>query len=261
MRSQSWLYALATFLLAATVLLSGCGTQPAAQAEPGQVGQILPTPPPMPTEPARVPTATPAEAPADSPQLAGTGPTLFQSDFASASSLPSWQVIDSYDALRVPSVWDIEAGRLAQVSDGEGSTANYQTALVTGEPTWTNYQVNVSAYNTGNDEIGVVFRANDQGYYVFRLRPGDGAGRQAISRYDAKAMEYTEIAQADAAGFDQNTWYRITVRVSGAQIQAYVNGQLTLEASDATLTEGRAGVYGFAQGDLLFDNFAVQAVQ
>jgi hypothetical protein len=137
----------------------------------------------------------------------------------------------------------------------------YPTALLTGDKNWTDYTVSIAAYTTGNDEIGVVARADDQGYYVFRLLPAPGSQpRRVLSRYDAAAQKYTTIATADGPGFEAGRWYTLSLRAQGDRLQAFVDGQPALEARDATLTRGRAGVYGYAQGDLEFDNLAVQAL-
>ena len=54
--------------------------------------------------------------------------------------------------------------------------------------------------------------------------------------------------------------YRAGLRVRGDKLEASVDGQPILTASDATLASGQAGVYGFANGGLTFDNFTVQAL-
>jgi predicted small secreted protein len=275
MRSRRYSYLLTSLvLLLGALALAGCGVntpaqaqpgaasdiQPSAQAEPGAITDILPTPPPMPTGAPLPPTPTPLPAPATGPQTAGTA-TLAQADFNGTADLKGWTVVDAPDDLSGLSVWKIDSGTLKQVSDSDGIPGMYQTALLTGDASWSDYAVSVAGYNGGNDEMGVVARAGDKGYYVFRVLPAPSAGpRWVLSRFDAAKREFTMIASANGAGFAPKRWYTLSLRVQGDHLQAFVDGQPAIDAHDATLATGRAGVYGFAEGDLAFDNFTVQAL-
>lgn len=256
---RHWLYPLAALVLA-TIILSGCGANPAAQAEQGTTTDIIPTPVPIPTGLPQPPTPTPPPAPTSGPSLAAAN-TLLTNDFNTQTDLSAWSVVDAADVIQHPSIWSITNGQLAQVSDGDGIPSMYATALVTGQPNWANYRVSASAYSTGNDELGLVFRANDHGYYVLRVLPAAANGpKYMLSRYDAQAVQFTNIATADGAGFQNSRWYQLSVNVQGTTIQGFVDGQPVIRAQDATFPQGRAGVYGYAQGNLLFDNFSVQGM-
>jgi hypothetical protein len=260
MQLRRSLFAMTAVLLVIAVLLGGCGVNPPAQAGPGAITDILPTPPPMPTSRPLPPTPTPPNAPAAGANTAGAQ-TLLNADFSSAADLSNWTVVDGFDALSSPSSWKIGGGRLEQAGNGDGAPGQYPTALITGKPDWQDYQVSVSAYNTGNDEIGLAFRAGKQGYYVFRILPDvSGTPHYNLSRFDAATDNLTNIAQAQGPGFQTGRWYQISVKVKGAQIQTFVDGKAALEARDTTLTSGGVGVYGYAQGQLLFDNLVVQTL-
>jgi hypothetical protein len=176
MRTKHPLYIAATLLLFAAFGLSACGANPRAQAQQeSQNSDILPTPPPMPILPTPLPTETPVPAPANqAPAVAGAQPVL-RADF-SGGDLSNWQVIDATGPVSAPSVWRIANGHLEQVSDGEDAPGDYPTALVTGDPTWKDYLVSTVAYASGNEEMGLVFRAGDKGFYTFRLQPAAANG-------------------------------------------------------------------------------------
>ncbi len=255
MRSRPWLLALIALLLGA-VVLAGCGSSPQAQAEPGTISDILPPPPPMPEGPTPAPTPAPPPAPADGLQAAAA--PLLAADFASSSQTTGWSVIDAADVIQFPSVWQVQDGRLAQVSDGNDLPGNYATALVAGQSAWADYRVSAAAFPTANDELGVVARATDAGYYVLRLLPASSAGPRAVlARYDAASTRFVTLASAEHAGFATERWVRLELRVTGGQLVGLVDGREVLSAQDATLTSGRAGVYGYAQGGLVFDNLTV----
>lgn len=261
-KPRTLLYVLVVALFSAAVLLSSCGTDPAAQAEQAPPPEdIIPDPPPMPTGAPREPTPAPPPAPSAEVGLAEASTTLASTDFEGTTDLSTWEVIDGTDVVPEPSIWEVQDGRLSQISDGYGIPAMFPTALVTGEADWSNYVVTSAVYATGNDEVGLVVRASDEGYYVFRMLPATSGGpTRILSRYDAAAVDYENLATSDGDGYELERWYTLQVAVQGDQIRAFVDGELVIETTDATLTQGRAGVYGYALGDLQFDNFAVQAL-
>jgi hypothetical protein len=244
-------------LLLAAVVLSGCGTSAPAQAEPGAQTDILPTPVPIPTGEPRPPTPTPPPAPGSEQSVAAAN-ALMSADFGN-QSLENWNVVDTTDLIQSPSIWEINGGRLAQVSDGDGIPSMYGTAMVTGQADWTDYQVSAAAYNTGNDEFGLVARSGEQGMYIFRIVPSSSGSENVLSRYDTATGYFTDIAKTEGPALEEGRWYVLSVTVKGDSLQASIDGQPVVKGSDTTLTQGAAGVYGFAQGNLQFDNFTVQA--
>jgi hypothetical protein len=247
-------------LLLSSVALAACGTWQ-AQAQPGDQGIVLPTPPPMPTSAPLPPTATPPPAPGSGPSVAAVG-TLAQSDFSNSGELGQWRVLDSAADVRAPSVWSVEDGRLLQVSDADGLPSNYYTALVRGDASWRNYTVAGSFYSTGNDAVGLVLRASDSGYYAFiwdSLSPT--AGILSFLRFDPQTSQFARIARVDGPPLELRRWYQLTAIAQGDRFTFSIDGKPVLEANDSALTSGGAGVLGKAQGSLAVDNFRVQALQ
>lgn len=257
MRSRFWLYALLALLGA--LALASCGANPPAQAEPAPPGGIvLPTPPPMPTSLPQPPTPTPPPAPAAAP-VPAAGTTLLAADFASPD-LGKWHVIDAGVALPGPSVWKVHNGRLIPYSDAQDLPSMYTTALVGGDLAWRDYSVSVAGYVSNNDELGVVARASDNGYYVFKLFAQGQKPAMALLRYDAAREAFTTLATADSGGFAPRKWTTLRLQVQGSTLRAWVDGVEVLQSSDATLAAGRAGVAAYAEGGLEFDNLTVLAL-
>jgi hypothetical protein len=257
MRSQFRTCALVALLLGA-LGLGACGANPTVQAEPAPPGGVvLPTPPPMPTSPPQPPTPTAPPAPAAA-QPSADAP-LLAADFASPD-LGRWTVIDAGIALPGPSVWKVQDGRLIPYSDAQDLPSMYTTALVGGDVAWRDYSVSAAAYASNNDELGVVARAGDAGYYIFKLFPQGQQPGMALLRYDATREAFSTLASADAGGFASRTWTTLRLTVQGETLTASVDGREVLTARDATLASGRAGVAGYAAGGLEFDNLTVLAL-
>lgn len=239
--------------------LAACNAAPQAQAEPGSDTLIVPSPPPMPTAMPLPPTAALPEAPQPRSPAAQSSP-LLQHTFDAPIDTAEWVVVDTAEVLQHPSIWQVDDGRLQQVSDGDGFPGMYPTALITGDTGWADYQVSVAAYVRGNDQVGVVARASDAGYYVFRLLPAaQGRPGSFLARYDAATGLFETIASTEG-GFELDRWYSLSLRLQGDRLEAFVDGRSVLVAHDASLSHGRAGVYGFAQGGLAFDNLSVDAL-
>jgi hypothetical protein len=255
MRSRFWICALVALLLGA---LAGCGANPAAQAGPApQTGMVLPTPPPMPTFPPQPSTPTPPPAPAPAKPA---GATLLAADFAGDTDLGKWTVIDAGIALPGPSVWKVANGHLIPYSDAQDLPSLYTTALVGGDPSWRDYSVSAAGYVSNNDELGVVARASDKGYYVFKLFPQGQKPGMALLRYDAAREAFTELASAESGGFAPRVWTTLRLTVRGETLTASVDGQDVLTARDTTLAAGRAGVAAYAARGVEFDNLTVLAL-
>jgi hypothetical protein len=248
-------------LLLSSIVLIGCGVRDSAAARPpgapaptssGEI--ILPTAPPMPTSAPPPPTPSAPPPPA---QAAPAGTTsLLNADFGPGASLAQWQVIDTANALPGPSIWRIRDGLLSPISDAGDLPSMYGTALVSGDASWSDYSVTVAAYNVDNDAFGVVARASDQGFYVFSLEP---SGSAALLRYDSGGT-FKELARADVAGIASRQWTTLRLQVHSDQLSAFIDGKPVLQSADATLGQGRAGVYGYAMGGLEFDNLSVQTL-
>jgi hypothetical protein len=185
---------------------------------------------------------------------------LLSADFGPATDLTQWTVRDAADALPGPSVWQTQQGRLIPVSNADTLPAMYASALVTGDRQWQDYQVSAAAYVSGNDEVGVVARAGEAGYYVFTLLPQGRTPALVLARYEAANHAFIPLATADRGGFVERRWYQVALAVQGGQLTASVDGQVVLTAHDTTYARGQAGVTGYPEGGLEFDNLTVQAL-
>jgi hypothetical protein len=244
-----------SLFVALALWLTACGSGRTATAEEEPPVDVIPDAPPLPTFPPLPPTATPAAAPT---RIEARTDALLSTDFSTANSMADWTIIDGSDLLAAPSTWLIADGVMRQAGDLDQINADYLTAAVTGDPAWTDYQVKVAAYSSGNDEMGVVARASADGYYVFRVRNAErGANQLAILRYDAADVSFVELAVVSGGGFTPGQWHELAISVVGDQISGSLDGTVVVQTTDPTLTSGTAGVFGAAAAELQFDDFAV----
>jgi rhamnogalacturonan endolyase len=132
--------------------------------------------------------------------------------------------------------------------------------MITGDPEWANYAVEVSVKPLSLAEMaGVVFRYHtNRHYYLFALTGGNKV-RLALRLPLEKTFRVAEWRELGSAGFAYNTehYYRLKVENDGPRIRAFVDGKLLLEASDGEIVKGKVGVT--ANIPARFQDFRVSA--
>jgi len=132
--------------------------------------------------------------------------------------------------------------------------------LVTGDPEWSDYAVEVKVKPLSLAEMaGVVFRYHtNRHYYLFALTSGKKA-RLALRLPLEKKYGVADWRELGQAGFTYDTkrYYSLKVENQGARIRAYVDGKLVLEASDGEILKGKAGIT--ANIPARFQDFRVSA--
>ena len=126
-----------------------------------------------------------------------------------------------------------------------GSVSQYTNPiLITGDPEWSDYTVEVNVKPLSLDDFaGVVFRYHtNRHYYLFALAGGNKA-RLAVRlpiEEQLRVPEWRELASVDFQ-YDTLRYYTLRVENDGPHMRAYVDGNLILEASDNEILKGKAG--------------------
>jgi rhamnogalacturonan endolyase len=117
--------------------------------------------------------------------------------------------------------------------------------LMTGDPEWDDYAVEVKVRPLALAGMaGVVFRYHTNRHYYLCGLTGGNKLQLALHlpiEPALRAPAWKELASADFH-YDTTRYYALKVEVAGAHISAYVDGKLVLQASDAELPKGKAGV-------------------
>jgi hypothetical protein len=117
--------------------------------------------------------------------------------------------------------------------------------FVTGDQEWGDYTVEVKVKPLSfANHAGLAFRyETSRHYYLFALSGGKEA-RLAVRLPLEKTFRVAEWRELGKASFryDNKRYYTLKVENEGPKIRAYIDGKLVLEASDAELTKGQAGL-------------------
>ncbi len=136
----------------------------------------------------------------------------------------------------------------------------FQKAIfLTGDEEWSDYTVEalVKPLALGN-LAGIVFRYHtNRHYYVFAL--DRGKARLALHLPLEKEFRVPDFRELGSAAFPYDTkrYYRLTVENRGPSMRCFIDGRLLLEATDAEIVKGKAGIT--ATGPARFQDFRVQA--
>ena len=200
-------------------------------------------------------------------------PYLLLLDRLDADTLADFDVVDDPQAtVSAPSEWvfNATAHRIDQLSDihggafGTGATGpdkpgTYLVRKTTAElPAVQNFILVVDVSSEDNDGIGVVFRWQDVDNFYYFLMDQQRNYRRIGKKVAGVFQELDTAALDTTRGYDAGTSYSLKVRISGTQLNAYLNDQLVLSGQDASLPgAGRAGLFCWGSAGAHFDNFRI----
>lgn len=221
---------------------------------PGQAQEV----PPLIEYPDFPPTPTMGPAPTTSAQIAA-GNVIFTTDFATESALSDWQIVDLEQVLpESRSIWQIEDGMLHQARTANiGNPSIQETLALTGDDSWTDYTITAKFYDEGNGNAGLVARVQGDSFYRYRMLANfyEDTPKQVLEKVENGVA--TTLASIETPGYDFYAWNTLSLRVNGSTIQVILNDELVAEATDSSLSSGKAGLYTRAIGNLGFDDVTV----
>ncbi len=209
------------------------------------------------------PTPTRASLPSSPNTAAGT--VLFQQRFAAAdpaSIQSTWAAADlaslAYDD--APARWGLYNGLLSQLWTGDHQAPRPDpTIVLTGPASWRDYTLRAAAYPEGNMELGLVVRRQGASFYRLRLLNDALESKPKLLLEKVIDGQATVLASQDGPGYQLYRWYNLRLSAVGSQLEAQVDNGPVLRATDSSLSQGQAGLYALALGQLGFDNVTVTA--
>ena len=200
-------------------------------------------------------------------------PYLLLLDRFDADTLADFDIVDDPQAtVSAPSEWvfNAEARRIDQLSDihggafeagatGPDKPGTYLVRKTTAAlPAVQNCIVAVDVSSEDNDGIGVVFRWQDADNFYYFLMDQERNYRR-MGKKAAGVFQELDTAALDAThGYEAGKSHSLKIRISGTQLNAYLNDELVLSGQDASLPNaGRAGLFCWGSAGAHFDNFRI----
>ena len=119
---------------------------------------------------------------------------------------------------------------------------------VVGEPWWDRYSYQAALRGPAESKIGLIFAFRDEkNYGLFRWTArsvGADGTKQPGKRELIRVADGKEtVLTSSEGGYEPQQWYAATILVNYAHTSVTVDGHLLLDAVDASLTSGGAGVW------------------
>jgi hypothetical protein len=149
--------------------------------------------------------------------------------------------------------WAVNSGAFAQSSVAGSARAIVGTPLA---DQIVSARVRPLAYSVGGTQdrwLGIVARyADERNFYYLTLRSGNTLSLRKLVNGAITTLGTVPLSGA------VNTTYQLRLEATGSQLRAYVNGVLTLQATDASHASGAGGLMTFKTAARFDDYLAYQ---
>lgn len=125
------------------------------------------------------------------------------------------------------------------------SDNRYHPLFVTGDEEWADYTVEARVRPLSlKDVAGIVFRYRTSRHYYHFVFENGSTVRLALRLPEDEQFRKSawKVLATKPFAVDVKRWYTLRVETAGPRIRAFVDGQLVLESSDASITKGQAGL-------------------
>jgi S1-C subfamily serine protease len=195
-----------------------------------------------------------AGAPAGGVKPLPHGDVLLAQDFADLHAADDWRQDTGGSGSRT---WYVDGGTLHQWS---GDALLH--AIFTGDETWTDYALTARvriAQNKKDGRAGLIFRANSDGFALFRLHRGRGVVQLAYHASDPFGWQVLAERRLPLR-VQGGRWYRMEVQAVGKRVRCFIDGRPVLEAVLDLARQGGIGFYS-VDSQASFDDLRVLKLQ
>jgi hypothetical protein len=120
--------------------------------------------------------------------------------------------------------------------------------------TWTNYRLSLTIGSEHHDDIGIMFRYQDQdNYYRFLWNNQDG-----YRRLEKQENGVFMLLAEDTSLSTPMQPYELTVVAADEALQIWINDALIFSITDDSLLSGSIALYAAGMGENYFDNILVE---
>ena len=174
-----------------------------------------------------------------------SGEEYFCDNFDDGTINPLWSFVDGS--------WSESSGNIRQTSNHYGTGWINGCFALVGLTSFNNYTLSTDFYSTDNDGIGAVFNYQDENnFYLFVWRR-ENQYRGLLKYVDGVE---TEIIR-DTIAYLEDTWYNLDITTNSGIISCSIDDTVIFNVQDTTFTEGKAGLYCWANQSSYWDNFCI----
>lgn len=203
-------------------------------------------------------------------------PALFVDDFSGADSgvlfreefgpnaLDHYVIVDEEAPTMLrPSAWAVSDDHIVQTGNyigGGSSEAQPEkpgTIALTGLATWADVRISATLRSEDRDDIGMVFRyQDDQNYYRFSMSRF-GNYRRLIK----KSGGVVKVLWEDAVLYNLSQSYHLVLETFGNRLLGYVDDALLFSVEDTDIAAGRVGLYCWRNTGAHFEALQIESLE
>jgi len=207
------------------------------------------------------------------PRLGPEEPSVLLREEFDGDRLADFEIVDDAQADQAtPSAWSYNATerRIEHASDIHGGAAGptdtspvkpgtYLVRKTAADlPAVQDIIVTCTARSSDEDGLGLVFRWQDADNFYFFLMDSRRRYRRLGRKVGGVFQELATPAVDTTAGYVVGRPYRLKVRVQGQSLRAYLDGDMVLAGSDASLPgAGRVGFFAWSNAGAQFDDLQI----
>lgn len=147
--------------------------------------------------------------------------------------------------------------RLLQFYDGytKNDATHEGTKYIHADEVLEDAVVSVDAFTHDTDIVGLILRVRDDEHY-YRFAVDEAAGQARLESRDGNSFEVLATASVNV---DFSTTPEIEFEAVGNRLEGRINDQTVVQVDDDDYTylAGRAGMYTYRVGGIIFDNFEI----
>ncbi len=190
------------------------------------------------------------EGPAPGTKPLPHGAPMLAQDFTDTHAADAWRQNTGGGGMRS---WYVEGGALHQWS-GDGLLH----AIFTGDERWKDYALTARVKIATNDRdgrAGLIFRATDAGFALFRLHREKRMVQLAF--HSSEPFGWQVLAERKLPmEVEGGRWYGLEVQTAGKRVRCFIDGQPVMEAMLDLVDEGGVGFYS-VDAQASFDDLRV----
>jgi lysophospholipase L1-like esterase len=188
--------------------------------------------------------------------------SVYLSDDFSDGNAAGWTVVD--DGWNSgPSNWGVVSGVYRQTSNLWGTASGghqlrddqfFGTYAYRGSLSWGDYILQARVRSTDNDQIGLMFRYQDNdNYYRFFMD-----NQRGVRRLEKKVGGVFTVLAEDYVAYTIGQWYGLRIEVLGSEIRVLVDGVEIFHVVDSSLSTGMIALYCWGNVGANFDDIVVE---
>lgn len=119
---------------------------------------------------------------------------------------------------------------------------------------WSDYRLTLTLRSDDNDDLGVMFRVQDNNNY-YRFSWGKQRNYRRLVKRENGVFS---LLASDAVPYVTGTTYQVEILAQGGLLEVSIDGNLVFSVVDPSFSSGSVALYSWANAGTFFDDILVE---